>query len=133
MAAVLERDIQGGRYVRAARMTWEEFRDRYFTERVDHLSAKYVEATATALNQLERFMPLRWVDEVDGGAISAFQAWLRNQALRGERRLRAVLRGGAVGRFAGEHDGGGARGAYIQHATWRAWSAAGEGVSGEGG
>ncbi|WP_145053525.1 site-specific integrase [Lignipirellula cremea] len=81
-AAKLEADLQQGRYQEPQRISWEEFRERYETEKTPSLSPRSAHAYSTALNAYERLMKPKRLSHVTTSQVSKFQVHLREAGLR---------------------------------------------------
>lgn len=89
--AQLEADLQQGRYLEPSKTTWSDFRLRFEEEKLRSLAVKSHNSYNTALNQAENILhPVKLV-ELDGPALSRFQARLRASELR-EATIAAYLR-----------------------------------------
>jgi len=55
-AAVLEADLNAGRYRSPSKVTWQEFRETYEREHLDALSPRTFDSTSSALNHIERLL-----------------------------------------------------------------------------
>ncbi len=91
IGAQLEADLQAGRYVEPSKMSWSDFRLRFEEEKLRSLAVKTLNAYNTALNQAENILHPSKLVELDGPALSRFQARLRANELR-EATIAAYLR-----------------------------------------
>lgn len=97
LAAQLEADLREGRYEAPSKLSWEDFRLVFESEKLPSLAANSHGAYKVALNHVEKWLrPTRVVD-VDAAAISRMQAKMRANGMRETtiatylRHLKAVL------------------------------------------
>jgi len=77
VAAVLQDELNSGRYQAASKITWAEFRQRFESESLSRLSAKAQGTTRTALNHVERVLNPDRLAKITAPRLSEFQAALR--------------------------------------------------------
>ncbi len=96
-AAVLQDELNTGRYVSPSKVTWADFRRRYEAEKLATLAPKTQDLARTALNHLERVLNIDKLAKVTSATMSRFQAKLREEGMRDTtlgktlRHLRAAL------------------------------------------
>ena len=97
LAGELEKELRAGRGASPSKITWQEFRKRYESERGPALSANSRGAFQSAANHLERVLSPDRLCKLTAAALSSFQAKLRAEGM-GEvsmgtylRQLRATL------------------------------------------
>lgn len=81
-AAKWEAELREGRYQEPARLTWEEFRDRYENEKLSSLADKTREATDAAFNHLEKIIAPQKLSALTPEVLSRFQAGLRKTGMK---------------------------------------------------
>ena len=79
VAAKWEQELQQGRYRPKRNITWEEFRERYETEKLASLASSTQKTAATAMNHLERLIDPLKLSSVNAETLSKFQASLRRE------------------------------------------------------
>ena len=82
LAAQLEADLREGRYEEPSKITWEDFRLAFETEKLPSLAQKTKESYRSALNHIERRCQPARLAEVDAIALSKMQAAMRQEGLR---------------------------------------------------
>jgi integrase len=82
LAAQLEADLQQGRYVAPSKVTWEEFRYAFESEKLPSLAPRSRNSYRSALNHVEKALHPEKLAEVDAAAVSRLQTRLRDQGLR---------------------------------------------------
>ncbi len=91
-AAKWEAELQEGRYQPRCKLTWQEFRERYETEKLASLSWRTTASTDTAFNHLERIINPAKLAALDSASLSRFQAELRREGGRAETSIATHLR-----------------------------------------
>lgn len=72
-----EDELRSGRFKAPSKITWEEFRDRFFDEHCPGLSDFTTAQYNVAFNKFERFTEIRLLRDANAETISTFQAKLR--------------------------------------------------------
>jgi integrase len=90
-AAVLQAELNGGRYVAPSRITWAEFRQRYEAEKLAALAIKTQQTARTALNHVERVLNPDRLVKLTTVSMSRFQSQLRQEGMT-DVTLASVLR-----------------------------------------
>lgn len=81
-AAKWEAELREGRYQEPARLTWEEFRQRYEDEKLSSLAEKTRHATDAAFNHLETIIDPEKLSALTPEVLSRFQAGLRKTGIK---------------------------------------------------
>jgi integrase len=76
-AAVLQAELNSGRYASPSKVTWADFRRRYETEKLSTLARKTGITAASAMNHLERVLDPDRLVKLTPAAMSQMQAELR--------------------------------------------------------
>lgn len=96
-AAKWEAELQEGRYQASTNISWQEFRERYESEKLASLAKSTADSAATALNHLERLINPKNLIVLNSTTLSKFQAKMRLEEMRETtiathlRHLRAAL------------------------------------------
>lgn len=80
-AALWEAELRTGRNRQSAKITWDEFRERYEQEKLASLSEHTVASTATVFNHVERLIDPKNLLVLDEETLSHFQAQLRSSGI----------------------------------------------------
>jgi integrase len=97
LAAKWEEELRHGRYRPPSRPSWDDFRERYETEKGASLAANSLNATITAFNHVERVIHPEKLSSLTSSVLSRFQARLRDEGMKDTtiathlRHLRAAL------------------------------------------
>ncbi len=91
IAAKWEAELQAGRYHRPVNLTWEQFRDKYTTEKLSGLAPKTEEVFGIAANHLEKEINPKMLSSVNSDTLAQFQAKLRNDRGMPETTIGAYL------------------------------------------
>lgn len=97
LAAQLEADLREGRYEAPSKLTWEDFRLVFESEKLPSLAPNSRGAYRASLNHVEKWLRPTRVVEVDAAAISRMQAKMRASGMRDTtiatylRHIKAVL------------------------------------------
>jgi integrase len=100
-AAVWEDELRGGRYAAPSRVTWQEFRERFNSDKLAGMPESSRVAYNTALDHLERVKEPDRLASLTAAALSDFQGRLRKAGMkettlaRHLRHIKAALRWGA--------------------------------------
>jgi integrase len=100
LAAQLEADLQQGRYVAPSKVTWEDFRLAFESEKLPALAIRTCNSYRSALNHVEALQHPEKLSEMDSAALSRLQTRLRDKGLRESsiathlRHVKAALRWG---------------------------------------
>lgn len=86
-AAVLESDLNSGRYRTHKRLTWEQFRTRYENEEFPSRAKKTRDKISAMFNAVERLVNPKMLAALDASAISTFTSKLRKEVRKKGRRL----------------------------------------------
>jgi integrase len=81
-AAKWEAELREGRYHAPSKLLWQEFRERYESEKLSGLADNTAAATTTAFNHLERVIGPEKLLTVNATTISRFQAKLRQEGMK---------------------------------------------------
>jgi integrase len=81
-AAVLEDELNTGRYVKADKLPWADFIDRYTREKLDTLAPATKVTALASFHHLERLLNPDKLAKVTGGLLSEFQAKLREGGMK---------------------------------------------------
>lgn len=81
-AAQWESELQSGRYQKASRVSWADFRDEYEREHLAHLSERTAETAGSALNHFERVINPKMLASVTTEIISRFRNQLISEGMR---------------------------------------------------
>jgi integrase len=81
-AAKWEAELQEGRYQATSNITWNEFRERYESEKLASLAKPTADSAATAMNHLERLITPRNLTVLTSTILSKFQAKMRLEGMR---------------------------------------------------
>jgi integrase len=81
-AAQLEADLQQGRYVAASKVSWEEFRLAFESDKLPSLAASTGNSYRSSLNQVKNFLHPEKLSELDAAAINRLQVRMRDAGLR---------------------------------------------------
>ena len=76
-AAVLQDELNTGRYISPSKVTWADFRERYEAEKLAALSPKTQQTARTALNHVERVLNPDRLAKLTATNMSRFQSELR--------------------------------------------------------
>jgi len=80
-AAKWEAELREGRYKPASKMSWQDFRERYETEKLEGMSRGMQDSTTTAFNHLERIINPQKLASVTADVLSRYQATLRRHGM----------------------------------------------------
>ncbi len=80
-AAKWESELREGRYCHLSRISWEDFRDRYETEKLPSLAARTAEPAAAVMNHIEDLLSPKRLSDLTPERLSLFQAKLRELGL----------------------------------------------------
>lgn len=72
-----EAELRTGKYKAPSKITWEEFRDRFFDEHCSSKAEHTIKRYATAFNKLEQHAPAKMLRDVSAELLSQFQRKLR--------------------------------------------------------
>ena len=81
VAGAWESEVRAGRYQTNTRISWEEFRERYETEKLSSLAEKTHEAGRTVMNHLERVINPKRLASLTSDTMSRFQSALRSEGM----------------------------------------------------
>ena len=90
-AAVLEDELNTGRYAKADKLAWADFIDRYTAEKLDTLAPTTKSVALISLHHLDRVCHPDRLAKVDGALLSKCQAALRGEGM-GDNTLAKTLR-----------------------------------------
>lgn len=96
-AAKWEKELREGKYHEPNNISWDEFRERYESEKLSSLSENMFETTSTVFNHVETIINPQKLMALTPTVLSRFQAELRKQKLKETsiathlRHLRAAL------------------------------------------
>lgn len=76
VAAQWEADLNAGRAISTARISWDDFCTRYQQEHLSGLAKKTADLWHTARRRLEAELAPAWLDDIDSGAASSFRGQL---------------------------------------------------------
>lgn len=91
VAGKWEAELREGRYKPASKITWEEFRDRYETERVPALAPHTGEKIGTVFNAVEELLAIDKLARLDTSALSTFQRKMREERKMAEATIKGML------------------------------------------
>jgi integrase len=88
-AAVLQDELNTGRYCPASKLAWSDFLDRYTREKLDTLAPATKETALTSLDHLARLCHPDKLAKVDGALLSKFAAELRKpqEVIEGDKKI----------------------------------------------
>lgn len=78
VAAVLQKELNEGKYKHPSKVTWEEFRDRYEAEVLPGLAVKTRGKVDSVFNSIETHINPKHLASIDAEQISKYQTALRN-------------------------------------------------------
>jgi integrase len=81
-AAKWEAELNEGRYKKQSRMTWDEFKEAYRSEKLAALADATGEAAETSFNHLERVAKPERLAEVNTHRLAEFQRRLRDEGMK---------------------------------------------------
>lgn len=82
VAAKWEAELQEGRYQASSNISWQEFRERYESEKLASLAQSTADSAATAMNHLERLINPKNLTVLTSTVLSKFQAKMRLEGMR---------------------------------------------------
>ena len=91
IAAKWEAELQEGRYKPASKVTWQEFRERYETERLPALAANTANKVNGVFNAIEELIGVDKLSKLDSAQISKFQRRLREERKVAEATIKGML------------------------------------------
>jgi integrase len=75
-------ELREGRYQKPNRMTWQEFRERYTSEKLSTLAENTIGSADSALNHLERIINPKMLETVNAEQLSRFQRLLTEEGMK---------------------------------------------------
>lgn len=91
MAAVWEAELQEGRYKSPSKVTWQEFRQRYESERLPALAPRTSAKVTGVFNAIEEMIGVDRLAKLDAAQISKFQRLLRDERKIAEATIKGIL------------------------------------------
>ncbi len=82
VAAQLEADLQQGRYVAASKVSWEEFRLAFETDKLPSLAVSTGNSYRSSLNQVKNLLHPEKLSELDSAALNRLQVRMRDAGLQ---------------------------------------------------
>jgi integrase len=96
-AALWEKELRDGKYRPVSRISWNDFREKFETEKGASLAKNTLDASISAFNHVERIVSPSQLSSLTSAVLSRFQATLREEGMKDTtiathlRHLRAAL------------------------------------------